>query len=259
MSARSHTPKGQLARERILRAAEPLIAARGFHGTSMRDVADASGLPLATIVYHFARKEALHGAVLGEIAAQLLGALAEARRASSSPADGAIRGLIRWSLRHPGRVRLLMRELLDNPTRVSHASSLPLAPVLTTLADDVRAAGHPQPELAVLHVVGAVSYVVAARPTVRRIVGTERDREMMTSYEEEAAAFARNALGLDGGDDRDAGGKKAGVKRAPVKKEQHHASRSTDRARPARPRTRRGEDDGHGARGRDAGRERLLR
>ncbi|MBX3223336.1 MAG: TetR/AcrR family transcriptional regulator [Labilithrix sp.] len=259
MSSRSHTPKGQVARERILRAAEPLIAARGFHGTSMRDVAEACGLPLATVVYHFARKEALYGAVLGGIAEQLLGALSPGGPSgATSTLDAMLRGLVRWSLRHPGRVRLLVRELLDNPARVSHAASLPLAPVLTTLAEEVRAAGHPQAELAVLHVVGAVSYVVTARPTVRRIVGAERDREMMATYEDEAVAFARRAIGPTVGPEN-ALGTKTRAKNARPPKEQHDGSTTADRARPARPRPRRGQDDGHGRGGRGAGRERVLR
>ena len=143
----------------------------------MRDVAEAAGLPLATVVYHFARKEALYGAVLSEIAEELLAALSEGRETNASTLEGALRGLIQWSLKNPGRVRLLMRELLDNPTRISKASSLPLAPVLTSLSDEVRATGHPQPELTVLHVVGAVSYVVAAQPTVRRIGGANATAE----------------------------------------------------------------------------------
>jgi TetR/AcrR family transcriptional regulator len=191
---RSHTPKGQVARARILRAAEPLIAARGFHGTSMRDVADASSLPLATVVYHFARKETLHRTVLETIADELMAALATGS-GEEATIEAAMRALVRWSLRRPKRVRLLLRELLDNPARVSHAASLPLAPVLELLARRAKESGHPDPELAVLHVIGAVSYVVVARPTVRRIVGPQRDRAMMNGYEARATAFALSALG----------------------------------------------------------------
>jgi AcrR family transcriptional regulator len=232
MDRRSHTPKGQLSRARILRAAEPLLAARGFHGTSMRDVADAAGVPLASVVYHFARKEKLYAAVLGDIADELLSAIGE-------PGDlaAAARALVRWSVRHPGRVRLLTRELLDNPARVSRARSLPLAPVLTTLAEAVGRAGHPYPEIAVMHVFGAVSYVVAAHPTVRRIVGPDRDRELVEKYEDEAVAFACRTF----------------------QKEQADASRSSDRARPEGPRAPRGEDDGRGSGGRDARRPRVRR
>lgn len=191
---RSHTPKGKLARERILKASEPLFADRGFHGTSMRDVAEASELPLASVVYHFAKKEKLYGAILGEIAASLLGDMDHARKASPEAGlDAAVRALVRWSLANPGRVRLLVRELLDNPARVSRATALPLAPVLTGLAAEVDV---PNPETAVIHAVGAVSYAVAAWPTVKRIVGPRREKELMRDYEEDAMALARRALGI---------------------------------------------------------------
>jgi AcrR family transcriptional regulator len=191
MERRSHTPKGQAARARILRAAEPLLASRGFHGTSMRDVAEAAELPLASIVYHFARKENLYAAVLAAIAAQVLHALERAEREDAGFAVQAITmALVRWSLGNPRRVQLLVRELLDNPGRVSKAEALPLAPVLLKVASAARAAGHPQPELAVLHLFGAISYVVIARPTVRRILGPKEEERLMESYEDEAVALA---------------------------------------------------------------------
>ena len=192
MPPRSRTPKGALARARILRAAEPLFAAHGWSGASMRDVAAAAGVPLATVVYHFARKESLYGAILGAIADQLLAAVRRELRAPN-PVGRVTRAVVKWSLRHPGRVRLLLRELLDNPARVSRARSLPLAPVLTSLAAALRERGHPRPELAVLHVFGGLSYVVAARPTLHRIFGA-REREIFAAYEEQAVAFASAAF-----------------------------------------------------------------
>ncbi|MBL0219325.1 MAG: helix-turn-helix transcriptional regulator [Myxococcales bacterium] len=39
---RSHTPKGRQTRDRIVSVAEALLAERGFHGTSMRDIAAAA-------------------------------------------------------------------------------------------------------------------------------------------------------------------------------------------------------------------------
>jgi AcrR family transcriptional regulator len=200
MALRSHTPKGRLSRARILRVAERLLAERGFHGTSVRDVAEACDLPLASVVYHFARKETLHAAVLGQIAEQLLGAVR--RSASPTPPsqrlEAAGAALIRWALLHPARVKLLLRELLDNPSRVFRAKALPLAPVLHTFVEAATAAGHPEPELAVLHLFGAVSYVIAARPTVRRIVGNDRDREMMDGYERTALHLARQLFDVTG-------------------------------------------------------------
>lgn len=204
---RSHTPKGRAAREKILRAAEKLLAARGFHGTSMRDVAVAAGIPLASALYHFAKKEQLHAAVLGAIAEELddrLGAALALPGPYDARLDALLRALLAWADDRPGRVRLLVRELLDNPTRVARAARLPLAPVLRTMtafveegvaARRLRPIG--APETAVLHVVGAISYVVAARPTVDRIVGQERARALADAYPAEALAFARRALGAD--------------------------------------------------------------
>ena len=74
-------------------------------------------------------------------------------------------------------MKLLLRELLDNPTRVRTATQLPLAPFLERASSRF---GGAHPEIAVLHVVGALSYVVAAWPTVDRIVGASRARAACT-------------------------------------------------------------------------------
>ena len=204
---RSHTPKGRAAREKILRVAERLLAARGFHGTSMRDVADAADVPLASALYHFARKEQLHGAVLATIGEELHRRLAAAIAAApdyETTFDAALSALVDWCVERPRRVTLLLREVLDNPTRVARASKLPLAPVLRTMSAIVeegirtkRLRTRAAPEIAVLHVVGAISYLVAAKPTIDRIVGEARARELAEAYPLEALAFARRALGAD--------------------------------------------------------------
>ena len=186
---------------------------RGFHGASMRDVAKAAGLPLATVVYHFARKEALYGALLHAIAAELLGKLDAVR-----DADGFIAQLLAWMTAQPGRVKLLLRELLDNPVRVRHAGQLPLAPFLE------RAAALVGSEVAVLHVVGALSYVAVAWPTVDRIVGPTRARRLHAAYERDALAFARRALGI-------------------AKEDTRHGSRPTSPTRAPRARAPRAQDD----------------
>lgn len=201
---RSHTPKGTLARDKILRVAERLFAARGFHGTSLREVAQAARIPLATLVYHFARKEKLYASVLAAIAEDLEARLGRALAPVEGPwpdrLDALVRSLVTWARDAPGRVNLLSRELLDNPARVARASKLPLAPVLLRLAsfveEGVRAGAFRPvaPETSVLHLVGAVSYVVAATPTVGRIVGASRAAALTTAYEHEAIRFARSVF-----------------------------------------------------------------
>jgi AcrR family transcriptional regulator len=45
--------------ETVTRAASELMAARGYHGTSMRDVAKAVGIQMASLYYYHASKQEL--------------------------------------------------------------------------------------------------------------------------------------------------------------------------------------------------------
>lgn len=190
------TPKGQRARAKILATTEALFAVHGFHGTSMRDIATAARLPLATVVYHFARKAQLYAAVLATIGDELMKDLDEVERATLRDRPGQFaRVIVRWTACYPGRVRLVLRELLDNPSRVAHARQLPLAPFLERAA--ALLGRRPDPELAVLHVIGGISYVVAAWPTVHRMVGPDRARRLAAGYEREAIAFAHRVLRVE--------------------------------------------------------------
>ena len=57
------TDTGASARERILAEAERVFGARGFEGASMRELAEAAGVPLALVSYHFGSKEGVYRAV----------------------------------------------------------------------------------------------------------------------------------------------------------------------------------------------------
>ena len=61
-AARSATSEEALAPNRqanILQAAERLFATRGFHGVSIRDIADEAGVPLALVGYYYGPKLSL--------------------------------------------------------------------------------------------------------------------------------------------------------------------------------------------------------
>lgn len=59
-----HTDEGGKARGRLLDAAESLFAERGFHGVTTRQVADAAGVDVALIYYHFKNKSSLFDGVI---------------------------------------------------------------------------------------------------------------------------------------------------------------------------------------------------
>lgn len=62
---------GEETRERILDAAEELFAAHGFHGTSMRDVANSIECGIALVTYHFGTKDVLFSTVIKRRAAYM--------------------------------------------------------------------------------------------------------------------------------------------------------------------------------------------
>src|SRR5919107_5698523 len=78
--ALARVPRQNSRRVLVLDAAARLFAERGYHGTSIRDIAGAAGMTPAAIYSHFASKAGLLVAVyeegVGRIAAALDAALA---------------------------------------------------------------------------------------------------------------------------------------------------------------------------------------
>lgn len=60
-------PRGERTRNDILQAAYQLFLERGFHGTSMRQIAQAAGIALGGIYNHFSSKEDIFTAVFLEL------------------------------------------------------------------------------------------------------------------------------------------------------------------------------------------------
>jgi len=174
------TAKGDRARQQILDAAERLFAARGVHGTSVRDVAGELSIPTASLLHHFPRKQRLYGAVLERIAVALAEVL---ERGTEGAGDHATklrrltRRFWRWSQARPDHCVLLLRDMLDRGPSLEEHSRLPLRPVIERFAVFLRegqAAGvfRPvDPVMFVIHLAGSVSYFGVALPVLSRVVG----------------------------------------------------------------------------------------
>jgi AcrR family transcriptional regulator len=61
---KSDRRKALKKRVAILDAAEAAFVRRGYHGTSLRDISTAAGVPLALLSYHFGSKEGLFRGVI---------------------------------------------------------------------------------------------------------------------------------------------------------------------------------------------------
>ncbi|MCX4245196.1 TetR/AcrR family transcriptional regulator [Paraliomyxa miuraensis] len=202
------TAKGERARQQILDVAERLFAARGLHGTSVRDVAGELSIPTASLLHHFPRKERLYGAVLHRIAEQLVEVL---DRGTAGTGDHATklrrltRRFWRWSQARPDHCVLLLRDMLDRGARIEEASRIPLAPVIERCAAFIRegrAAGafRPiDPVMFVIHLAGSVSYFGVALPVLARAVG-RAPQSLVRDYRRDLKESVERLVLVDGGE-----------------------------------------------------------
>jgi len=106
---------GERTRERILDAALPLFAEHGYAGASIRTIAKAAGVNVATLAYHFEDKDGLYLTVVQRLHENLEAGFPEVE-IGPSPAD-TVESIVRtaWAfvMSHRQHIRLLMRNVLD--------------------------------------------------------------------------------------------------------------------------------------------------
>src|SRR5580692_8829142 len=106
-------------RTRIVDEATRLLAARGFDGTAVQDVADAVGVTKQAVLHHFNSKDQIREAVLGAILAhwkETLPRLLLAATASDDRFEAVFGELLRFFATDPNRARVVLREALDRPS-----------------------------------------------------------------------------------------------------------------------------------------------
>lgn len=109
-------------RTRILDAAGPIFAEKGFEGATVREICHAAGVNLAAVNYYFGGKEGLYREALRHAHPGKSGTQADLRWAEGTPPEQKLRDFIHTLLVHllsvqesPWQERLFVREIL-NPT-----------------------------------------------------------------------------------------------------------------------------------------------
>jgi TetR/AcrR family transcriptional regulator len=103
------------ARAKILAAAEELFAARGFAGTTVRDIAQSAGVNPAMIHYYFGNKEGLYRAIIESAASTVRSLLITATSGAETLEEILTRfvgGYASYIFSHTNLARVLHRELL---------------------------------------------------------------------------------------------------------------------------------------------------
>lgn len=100
-------------RDALLAAAAATFAARGFGGTSMREIAHDSGVSLSGIYYYVPSKDSLLYEIQARTVDALLASAAQALASVTRPRDQLLRFIeshIEYSEAHPAFVRVLTHE-----------------------------------------------------------------------------------------------------------------------------------------------------
>lgn len=88
-------------RRQLLDVALEVFAAKGFHETSMNDVAEAAGVTKPVLYQHFDSKKALHSELVDEIGARLEREIWAAASAADGPrqqVEAGFRAYFRWAI-----------------------------------------------------------------------------------------------------------------------------------------------------------------
>ncbi len=205
-------------RARLLDAAAALFAEQGFHGTTVRQIAERAGVNLAAGNYHFGSKRALYLEVLRGHFARIR---TELRARGGAPAPGELDRLDAGGLQRmlharlgvmldlligppPGVYgRLLQREMIDPseamPVIVDEFIRPTMREMEDILARLVPGLDHGTLRRCAFSIVGQALFYLSAMPAVLRVLGVRRyTRPLTAALVDHVTAFSLGGLAVVG-------------------------------------------------------------
>lgn len=173
-------------RSRILSAATPLFAKHGLNGVSIRNLADAAGVNLSMISYHFGGKAGLYAEILeGQFQGfRYMDDIAKSDLSPLGKFELYIRGTIRRYRENPYLLRYYVSEL-SNPTPFFKTIVRPtVQKVLKVLRDAIEQGISENtlreslnPADSVLALAGMINFYFLVAPAAKGFVGLHRRRD----------------------------------------------------------------------------------
>ncbi len=123
-------------REQLLQVALETFAAKGFHETSMNEVAEAAGVTKPVLYQHFASKKALYNELVDDVGARLENIIFEAAAAADGPrqqVEAGFRAYFGWAVAQGSAFRVLFSDRNRADTELAQA----VARVESAVADRV--------------------------------------------------------------------------------------------------------------------------
>jgi AcrR family transcriptional regulator len=179
----------QQRRTQLLSVAIEVFAERGFHATSMDEIAEAAGVTKPVLYQHFPSKRALYRELLDDVDAQLVTRLVEATAGAASGRERVQDGFaayFRFVAENRAAFRLLFGASVRNDAEfavVAEGAIDRIAALIATLIDIEAPAGHRR--------VLAHAIVGMAEATSRRLTNddAEDDPDRLAGWLAEMAWF----------------------------------------------------------------------
>jgi AcrR family transcriptional regulator len=180
MLARAEELQRNATRRRLIAAASRVFAQHGFANARVRQIADAAGVNLAAVNYHFGGKEGLYRATLSYLAGQAQSIRPVRNRRGATPQDRLNRRIYALLERFLGNSgsstlgRILAHEAMDPTSALEGVLDDALRPELETLFKMIQElAGPDAPEVALMQasvgILGQCLLYQFARPALQRI------------------------------------------------------------------------------------------
>jgi TetR/AcrR family transcriptional regulator len=184
---------------RCLHAAELRFASVGFDGATLRDIAKDIQVTSATIIHHFGTKERLYGQVMERLRHSLDEYLAYPDEVSIDSIIDIFEQFLDWTFAHQHYAQLILRELMENRSRVPKARRLYLHSFTDRYVKYIQAGQEAglfrqmDGELFAFYTFGAITHFSAAVPTVSRMLNNS-ENETIARFKTTLKDTVRSAL-----------------------------------------------------------------
>jgi AcrR family transcriptional regulator len=199
-------PDSRQAHDHILDVAEQLFADDGFDATSMRDVAQAAGVNVATLYYHCGSKQQLFDAIFERVLDRMTAFVGETSTSGgdfNALAVSLLDRVVEFFARHPSVPRLLERAELGESSGVRSRRK-----GQKTLLDSVAAELRRRAALGQIRAVEPTPFMHAAAGVIfhltigatKKLEGSKApviDDRTLATLQTHARMYILGALGLD--------------------------------------------------------------
>jgi TetR/AcrR family transcriptional regulator len=170
-------------KERVLEAASKIFSRKGFNGSSLTMIAEASGISVGLILHHFKSKEELHSAVLAEVAARYRNTIAGAM-SLEKPEDAAraLEAVFRFWSRDEVYARISLWSFLEGRPGLADAEAA-TSIALTRTVGALQAAGKADnrfdPQVLLAMTIGPIHFWNRYRDSFKEQLGLAGNAEAM--------------------------------------------------------------------------------